>query len=85
MTNAATNTNTNVLSLTDEQISTIKGLEKTSPQVRALYKIALDAGLKDGPIFETRAFIIKSMKEHFGKDMRYQHVYNVLNTNLKKG
>ena len=83
MTNTATATKT-VINVTEELVNTVKALEKKSPQVRYLYKLALENGYKDGPIFETREFIIGFMKEHLGVTMRYQHVYNVLNTNLKK-
>lgn len=84
MTTTSENTKT-IIDCTEELIQTVKGLEKKSPQIRYLYKLALEHGYKDGPIFETRDFIIKFFDEHLGQKIRYQHVYNVLNTNLKKG
>ena len=83
MTNATTVEKT-IINVTDDLVNSIKALEKKSPQIRTLYKMALDHGYKDGPMFETRDFIIKFFADHLGQKIRYQHVYNVLNTNLKK-
>lgn len=81
----ATNTQVKtVIEVTSALVDSIKSLEKKSPQIRALYKLALENGYKDGPTYETREFILGFFKEHLGTEIRYQHIYNVLNTNLKK-
>ena len=66
-------TMTNQNKMTKAQIKTLKGLPgKASAQIRYLDKLNM-----------SRGDIVRMFKDHLGREIRYQHVRNVLITPVK--